>query len=98
MPRATGLRSVGEPYQSVTIKYKKKPCGTIYAPTWSTEDHKWSISLMVEEEKANSNDWKWVKFKARFETEKEARQWLQDHGLQILSRYKLRFDEEFDMD
>jgi hypothetical protein len=47
--------------------------GTIVAPTWRSQDHKWQIRLMFE----SDDSWKWRFVIEKFDTEPAAREWLQ---------------------
>lgn len=75
--KATGLRSVGNPHRDVDIKWKGKVVAHIYAPTWQTEDGKWSISLAFKKEKTKEEPapWQWMSAKQHFDSEDEARDW-----------------------
>ncbi len=89
-PRETGLRSVGHPYQSVDIKHNKKVVGTINAPYWPRNSHKWDIQLAVRD----GDLWTWRTFRKRFDTEADARQFLQENAESILSKHTLHYFEE----
>lgn len=88
--RETGLSGVGYPNPNTDIKFNKKVCGTICAPNWQTEDHKWRIRLAVMKPEGMSEncDWKWISFKARFDTEQQAREWLQQNVDSLLKKYQ----------
>jgi len=87
----TGLSSIGYSHQSVDLKIKKKKFGLIVAPTWKTEDSRWSISIMVMD---LNNQWKWVHFKQRFVKEEHAREWIQEYIDELIKKYTLRFEED----
>lgn len=79
-PPFTGLMSVGNPHQSVEVKHRKKIVGMIHAPNWETKDRKWGVSFMV---KRGDNNFDRRRVKRRFETETEARQWIQENAEKI---------------
>ena len=89
-PKETGLMSISFPNQSVNLKIKGKTFGMINAPTWQTEDNRWSISIMVT---GLNNEWKWVNFKQRFLNEQYAREWIQEYIDAIMKKYTLRFED-----
>ena len=76
-PRETGLAGVGNPYPNTNIKWEKKVVGCISAPSWNTTDNKWGIRLMVKKDERPG--WAWVRLKARFDTEPEAREFLNEN-------------------
>ena len=85
-PKETGLAAIGHPYPDVDIKLKKLVIGYIDAPTHLTLDSKWRIRLKV----VNVNmtpGWQWITLKGVFDTEKEARTFLQLHTDEILRRW-----------
>lgn len=88
-PRETGLRAVGHPHRSVTIKLKKKKVGMIHAPYWASEEYKWKIMLMVEDPEGENRKWHWITLKARFDKEQEARDFLNEHIEEIMEKYDL---------
>lgn len=87
-PPETGLRGVGNPHPSTTVKLDGKEVGKISAPNWQTRDGKWGVGLIVEDA-AEYCGWKWVFFKKRHDTEQEARDWLAKHRLKIAETYTL---------
>jgi len=97
-PEMTGRAGIGYPYQNVDVKIKKKKFGEISAPTWQTEDNRWSISVMVVkkqiDEDGNTNcPWKWIHFKQRFVKEEHAREWIQEYIDEIIKKYVLQFED-----
>lgn len=90
-PRETGLRGVGHPYPNTIVKLAKLKVGTIYAPTWRDEERTWSVSLAVQEPVTDENPcpFRWIRFKARFETEEAARRFLIANRDAILRKYPL---------
>jgi hypothetical protein len=99
-PRETGLRAVGCPHASVTIKLDGKECGIIEAPTWSSKTREWKVGLMVmkttpEELAANPNClWRWVYFKQTHASEEAARLWVETNNDALQTQYVIRKDEE----
>lgn len=91
----TGLAAVGSPYPNTQIKGDKLVVGFIYAPTWHSKDDKWSLSFALKNEE-NACQFGWVKLKARFDTEKEARDFVKKHWGLIEEKYDL-FQFEKDM-
>jgi len=77
--KETGLRSVGHPNQNVDIKCGGKLVGIIYAPSWATKDNKWSVSFAVQDADGENCKWKWVSFKARFDDEQSAREFVNNN-------------------
>lgn len=73
-PKETGLRAVGHPYPCVDIKLDGKVVGTIYAPNWQLKG--WRPALMVYIADSENCNWSWWQPKKVFETEQEARDWL----------------------
>ncbi len=73
-PAETGLAACARPYPDTKIKLGGRECGIISAPTAFT-DRKWKIGLILVDEKAHCG-WAWIFFKARFDTEPEARAWI----------------------
>lgn len=84
----TGLNAVGNPTPSTQIKLGGMECGIIRAPNWMTKDGKWSIGLTVEDEGSGSG-WRWVFFRARFDAEPEAREWLRKNAELIASKWQI---------
>jgi hypothetical protein len=76
-PRETGLRAVGNPYPNTTIRLDGLQVGQIIAPFARSlgGDSQWKVSLM---EKRGEDNFDWVTFKARFESEADARAWVID--------------------
>jgi hypothetical protein len=85
----TGLRGVGSPYPSTTIKVGGKEVGIINAPNWRTRDGKWSIGLMVEDADSAAG-FRWIFFKARFDDEPSAREWLIRKAAAIAAKYTMK--------
>jgi len=69
--KETGLRAVGNPWQSVYIKLDGKVVGRIDAPNWRSQDNKWTIRLAVKQkpEPDSPADFGWVTLKTRFDLE-----------------------------
>lgn len=90
-PAETGLRAVGNPYQSTDIKVNKKIVGHIAAPNWRSKDYVWKIRFAVKREPTSDNPcrFKRISFKKTFDEESDARQWIKDHaeGLSDLDLY-----------
>lgn len=82
-------------YSYTEIKLKRKVCGTIYM-TKDFNDHR--IGLKIEKnEKYNDNNpnckWMNILIKKGFQTETEAREWLQMNIEGIMKNYILHFEE-----
>ena len=78
-PRETGLASCARPDPDTVIKADGKRCGEITAPSrFGKDQDRWSVGLMVKQEVTVENPcpFAWVFFKARFDTEPEARVWI----------------------
>jgi hypothetical protein len=80
-PRETGLASVGNPYPDTDIKLNKKIVGQIVAPNWASKDGLWYIRLTRKKE----GGWLWVQIKQKFESEPEAREWLQTNAEKVIA-------------
>lgn len=91
-PRETGLAGVGNPHPDTYIKHNKKVVGCISSPNWRTPDNKWRIRLTVKDENDHC-DWKWISLKKTFDTEPEAREFLNKHIDALLAK-NLHYDEE----
>lgn len=82
-PRETGLASVGADAPSSAIKLRGVEVGLLKSPTrgtWGNPDVPgWRIRLKVcrEPTPAEPCPWKWVGLVKRYDTEQEARDWLQ---------------------
>ncbi len=72
-PRETGLRAVGHPHANTKIKLDGGEVGWIHAPSWSTKDNKWEVWIRVKQDGEN---WANRKLKPRFDSEPEAREYL----------------------
>ena len=95
-PRETGLASVGNPHPDTDIKHNKKLVGYISSPNWSSPDNKWRIRLTVKKSEPDDNpncDWKWIVLKKTFDTEPEAREFLNANVVEILDK-NLHHDED----
>lgn len=98
-PPTTGLASVAKPYPDTDIKYNKKKCGYISAPSrFGRHPDHWNICLMVlrdgpvtEEEPC---EWRWAFLKGLFDTEGEAREFLIKNQEIILQKYSLHYQED----
>lgn len=89
-PKETGLRRVGNPYSNTQIKLNGGRVGIIVAPNWMTEDSLWRIRLTVTASKDERQcGWRGIEFKVRFETEPEARKWLQENKGLLQEKYML---------
>lgn len=102
-PRETGLAAVGNPNPNTDIKHDKKIVGYIASPNWQTPDNQWRIRLMVEDVgdlevgdglRMPSSGWKWITLKKTFNTEPEARDFLNKHVDAILAKGLYHDDEE----
>lgn len=101
-PRETGLRSVGYPNPNTVIKHNKKVVGMIYGPSWQTKDHKWHVDLTVIKKEKDDNpncDCKRVSLirislKRAFNSEPEARIWLNENCDRLLALNLYHDDEE----
>lgn len=83
----TGLRGVGNPHPPTQIKLRGEMVGTISAPNWQTKDGKWGVGLMVDDPQPENCGWRWVFFKARHDSEPEARAWLLENSPHIFDKY-----------
>ena len=93
MPRETGLSAVANPRPSVDIKVDGDIVGIIHAPNWLTGDGLWSVAFMVMKTEPDNNpnsDWKWVRFKKRFETEEDARAFVLKNITVVAAKYTFK--------
>lgn len=88
-PRETGLRAVGHPYPATAIKFSGEEIGRISPPWFGSKDGKWGVGLRVLEKASDSCEWGWMFFKARFDTEPEAREFVTRNQATILSKWTL---------
>lgn len=77
------------------IKFLKKVCGSIVE---DRNSGKYYIIMMVEKTDKITDDnsncsWKNIRFKVRFESEKEAREWLNENIKLIFDSYTLHFNQ-----
>lgn len=93
LKRETGLAGVGYPTPDTVIKVSGQMVGAIHAPNWRTKDNLFRIGLMVKDE--GIAGFKWLFFKARFQTEPEAREWLKKFSLVIAKSYDLHAMEDY---
>ena len=95
--KETGLRAVGHPNPSTDIKLNGKTIGHINPPSWETKDDKWSIALAIKKPatKEEPADWKWIFFKARFDSEEDGRTWIMAHFDSLKSKYQLHQFEDY---
>lgn len=92
----TGLAAVGRPYPNTFIKLGGKKVGVIAAPIWSSPDKLWRVQLMVNKTVTDDNpncSWKWRVLKMKFETEPEARAFIQQNAAD-LQKLNLREDDD----
>lgn len=83
----TGLRAVGNTRPSTQIKLRGKEIGRISAPNRQTKDDKWGVGLMVDDPAGENCPWRWVFFKARHDSEPEARAWLLANSPHLFDKY-----------
>lgn len=82
-PKDTGLARIGADETSSDIKLRGVVVGLLKSPTrgrWGEPDIPgWRVKFMVEREAtpAEPCPWRWATLKRRFDTEPEARAWLQ---------------------
>lgn len=95
--KETGLAGIVHPYPTTRIKLNKMEVGAIYPPTWQTPDHKWSVAIMVKtaEDAKYTSGWKWITFKARHDSEEQAREWVKNNWAKIEKLYTLRLTEPY---
>jgi hypothetical protein len=85
-PRETGLAGTVRPYPNTQIKLAGKTVGTIYAPNRVASD-KWSVGFMVEKEPTPTNPcpFAWKTLKRRFDSEPEAREFVQSNAAELIA-------------
>ena len=85
-PRETGLRGIVEPRPKTDIKLNKLIVGYINPPSRYNGD-KWNITIAVKTE--GQCPFRWAQFKTKFDSEEEARKWLDGHAESVISKYDL---------
>lgn len=98
-PQPTGLAAVGHPYPATEIKVDRKVVGHITPPNWQTEGHDWGVSIAVKREPTPDSPcpWRWVRFKRRFPSEPDARQFVVDKLAWALEKHRFElyaFEED----
>ena len=95
-PRETGLSAVAHPYPNTQIKLRGKEVGTIYAPNYTTADNKWSVSFMVPREPTDTDKrpFAWKRLKKRFDSEPEAREFVQANAAGLIAWGLYSHEEE----
>ena len=87
-PYPTGLASVCFT-PSTCIRTKRGfSVGTIYPPSDFRAEKNWRICLALTDNEEKCG-FKWITLKARFDTEPEARTWLNENYAKITERYDL---------
>lgn len=86
-PRETGLSAVGRPYPDTRIRLGGKAVGTISAPIYSTKDDKWGVSFKVEKTPTDTDPcpFAWKTLKRRFDSEPEAREFVQANAAGLIA-------------
>lgn len=87
--RETGLATVARPEPDTRIKLKGKEVGMILAPHAFSRDDKWEVWFIIDDTSGGNSDWKWTVLKKRFDTEPEAREWLQARRAAILNQFAI---------
>ena len=89
-PRETGLSSIANPNPSTKVKLNGKVVGMIAAPSRFGES-KWAPRITIKKEITTDSPcpWKWIFFKAKFDTEPEAREWFKKNEAVLLERYEI---------
>lgn len=89
----TGLRAIGAAERSI-IKHKGKVIGEIVGPSWNSKDSKWRVTLKVKDDDHYRN----AMLKGVFESDKEARQKMQELADVIASKFDLFYeDDDYDI-
>lgn len=89
-PKSTGLARVGEG-SSCEIKLKKKQVGRIYGGSWNQDDFK---VMFVIKDASEYCGWKWITFKARFDTFEAAKNFVKENYNAIVEKYDLHSFED----
>lgn len=88
--KQTGLASIGEPTR-FEIKFKKNIVGEIRSPFWHEKDETdYQINIKVEGE----SGFKWLRFKNRFKSSEEAKEWLNENFYNITNKFTLYLNQE----
>lgn len=85
----TGLRAIGAAERSV-IKHKGKVIGEIVGPSWNSKDSKWRVVLQVKD----GDHYRSATLKGAFESDKEARQKLQELADAIVAKFDLFYEDD----
>ena len=93
----TGLYSVVCPRNNTDIKLNKKRFGYINLPNHNSPYY--TVSICIEKDKnhddGNSNcSWMWIFFKKTFDTEMEAREFVESRISKWIELYTLHFFDE----
>lgn len=86
-PRSSGLARIGEA-DFIDIKGDKKIVGNIVG-NGVGNDNRFRVGLIVKDLSSNLKSWKWVFFKARFDTEAAARLWVEDKWDVLQAKYEI---------
>jgi len=92
-PHPTGLAGVVDSFDRFQVKLKKKECGSIYYDVNNSCHEgasKWKVRLTVKE----GQSFKWITFKANFDTVEDAKKWLHDNWEVIMKKYEVYQFEE----
>lgn len=94
-PRPTGLGAIASPNADTSIKLEGMIVGKIYGPSRFGYD-KWRVSLMVKKPATEDEpaDFRWALLKAAFDTEAEARAWVQTNEDALRAKYELYQSED----
>lgn len=84
-PTERGLAGVGNPNSDTDIKHDKKVVGMIVGPNWQSPDNLWRVRLVVLDEKEHCG-WKWITLKKTFDTEPDARVFLNQHVTALVAK------------
>ena len=91
-PKQTGVAGVANPYPETAIKLGGKQVGQICPPTWRNSSTEWRVSFAILDP-AQDCGWRWVTFKKRFDSEPEARVWIQANAEALIAKGLHRFEE-----
>jgi hypothetical protein len=91
--KITGLASMAQPYPTTYVHMNKMVVGMISPPSRFGHDN-WIPMLLVKTE--TECGWKWIEFKAKFETEPEAREWFRKYQDKLYETYDIYEMEPWD--
>lgn len=90
-PKATGVARVVEPWPCTEIKMGRKVVGILRPPNWHGPPDQWTANFMIRRQptKEDPRPFTWRRMKHRWDTENQARAWLEQNFTSIRSTHDL---------